>query len=372
MTQLKYFQPTGNSPFTVLSVSGNTVTIATVNTSTITAGMSVANTGLGINTTVNSIVDTSRFTVANSTGITNGTVLNIGTWVSAVVGAQGYQGAAGSPGGAQGAQGNQGGLSILGTSTLAPGSNATVVDSGTSGNSLLYFGIPRGYQGYQGYQGNQGYQSSVQGPQGFQGYQGAQGNQGYQSSIQGPQGYQGSQGYQGPQGNQGIQGSQGLQGTQGYQGYQGTQGYQGVQGYQGLQGAQGYQGNQGNQGYQSGVQGYQGFQGPQGYQGSQGTQGFQGTQGGIVPATSANSPAASGTVGTSPSVILNSNAARKQFWVTNTSTTSMVYLAMSASGAAINCGIALYPGQQFSTIFYSGTVSAISTANNTIVAITEI
>ena len=385
MTQLKYFQPTTGSPATVASVSGTTITVQ--GTVAFVSGMSVANTGAGINTTITSVIGPNSFTVGSTTGITTSTPLTIGTWVSAVVGAQGYQGTAGSPGGAQGSQGNQGGLTVISTATLPPGSSAYVNNSGSPGNALLYFGIPSGYQGYQGYQGSQGYQSSVQGPQGYQGYQGFQGFQGYQSSVQGPQGIQGNQGNQGYQGYQGYQGSVGLQGYQGNQGYQGAQGYQsGVQGYQGYQGYQGSQGLQGSQGY-TGAQGSQGvvsgtnppidtsllwlnpnalatnFTGPQGAQGAQGltgagTQGAQGSPGGTLPAIFLQ--ITSGQTST-----FSVNHGNKQFFNWDTSQTSSnanspTYNA-SLSGSSItinqtgyyNCTFSLYGHPTLTNNFFA-------------------
>jgi hypothetical protein len=221
------------------------------------AGMSVVNGAVGINTTITSISGSYQFVVSDITSITTSTLLNIGSWVSAVVGAQGAQGIPGQNGGRDGAQGPQGAtgaqgsITVGGTDTLPPTQGAYVNNSGTNpGNALLYFGIPRGYQGYQGFQGNQG-------NQGFQGFQGFQG-------------YQGFQGFQGTQGNQGFQGYQGVyysatssgvpttsiwvdtsapntdfRGPQGYQGYQGSLGSQGVIGLQGVQGNQGITGPQG-------------------------------------------------------------------------------------------------------------------------------
>ena len=258
MSQLKYFQPTGDNPFTVQGVAGTTINVSA--TANIVAGMTVSNPGLNINTTVASITNGSQFVVANVTNITSGVSLNIGTWVSAVVGAQGNQGAAGSPGGAQGPQGNQAGLVINSTSTLAPGSNATVTDVGSPGSSLLNFGIPRGYQGNQGATGAQGAQGA-QGNQGTIGTQGSQGSQGFQ-------GYQGVQGYQGDVGAEGVvysatdpgsvyrssiwidtsvpntdfRGPQGATGAQGTPGATGATGATGPTGATGATGPQGFQG----------------------------------------------------------------------------------------------------------------------------------
>ena len=54
------------------------------------------------------------------------------------------------------------------TTTTAPGTNASVVNTGTPSNAILEFNIPAGATGPQGPQG-------IQGPQGAQGIQGEQG-----------------------------------------------------------------------------------------------------------------------------------------------------------------------------------------------------
>ena len=108
MSQLKYFTAATGSPFTPSVVSGTTITVSS--TTNLLAGMSVENVAAGINTTISSITNSTQFVVASATGITTSTALNIGTWVTATVGAQGNQGTAGTNGtqGAQGAQGSQG------------------------------------------------------------------------------------------------------------------------------------------------------------------------------------------------------------------------------------------------------------------------
>ena len=86
------------------------------------------------------------------------------------IGPQGPQGPQGTPGetgpaGPQGPQGEPGQdgddgenatITIGQTSTLAPGSQATVVNVGTDTNAVLDFGIPEGLQGEQGVQGDPG------------------------------------------------------------------------------------------------------------------------------------------------------------------------------------------------------------------------
>lgn len=86
------------------------------------------------------------------------------------IGPQGPQGPQGTPGetGPAGPQGPQGlpgqdgtdgqnaTITIGQTSTLAPGSQATVTNVGTDTNAVLNFGIPEGQQGIQGIQGEPG------------------------------------------------------------------------------------------------------------------------------------------------------------------------------------------------------------------------
>jgi hypothetical protein len=111
----------------------------------------------------------------NGTNWTNLTV----TGPVGPVGPQGPQGIQG-PTGATGPQGPQGPQGIQGpvgpaatiaagtTNTLAPGSNATVINVGSPGAAVFNFGIPQGIQGPQG----------TQGPQGSTGATGAVGPQG--------------------------------------------------------------------------------------------------------------------------------------------------------------------------------------------------
>lgn len=75
------------------------------------------------------------------------------------------------PTGATGAAGPANVLTVSGTTTGAPGTEASVVISGTSPNQSLAFTIPEGEQGEQGIQG-------IQGEQGIQGIQGIQGEKG--------------------------------------------------------------------------------------------------------------------------------------------------------------------------------------------------
>lgn len=83
-------------------------------------------------------------------------------------------------------------ITIGSVSTGAPGTSASVTNSGTDTNAILNFVIPRGATGDTGATGPRG----VTGPQGPAGPQGATGPQG----APGPQGPQGEQGPQGPAG----------------------------------------------------------------------------------------------------------------------------------------------------------------------------
>ena len=80
-------------------------------------------------------------------------------------------------------------ITVGSTTTGEPGTNAQVTNSGTSGNAILNFTIPRGATGATG----------PTGPQGLQGETGATG-------PTGPQGLQGETGATGPTGPQGLQG----------------------------------------------------------------------------------------------------------------------------------------------------------------------
>ena len=92
-------------------------------------------------------------------------------------------------------QGPAGSVAIGTVTTGAPGSQASVTNSGTSSNAILNFTIPQGPQGERG----------VQGPQGEQGPTGATGPQGEQGET-GPQGARGPTGAQGPTGPRGYPG----------------------------------------------------------------------------------------------------------------------------------------------------------------------
>lgn len=87
------------------------------------------------------------------------------------------------PRGETGATGQSANISIGTVTTLPAGSNATVVNSGTSMDAVLDFGIPAGPQGIQGETGPVG----PAGPQGIQGETGPAGPQGIQGET-GPAG----------------------------------------------------------------------------------------------------------------------------------------------------------------------------------------
>ena len=155
------------------------------------------------------------------------------------IGPQGPQGPQGTPGetgpaGPQGPQGEPGQDGVNGqnatitigqTSTLAPGSQATVSNVGTATNAVLDFGIPEGLQGEQGIQGEPGINArayvtqntgsatiTIEDSEGtttatvYDGTDGADGATG----PQGPAGPQGPQGPTGPAGADGADGTDGI------------------------------------------------------------------------------------------------------------------------------------------------------------------
>jgi hypothetical protein len=128
------------------------------------------------------------------------------TGAAGATGPQGSTGPAG-PTGATGSQGNQGPsgsaatIAVGTTTTGAPGSNASVTNSGSSSAAVFNFAIPTGQTGPTGTQG-------AQGPAGATGSQGPQGPAG-NTGAQGPQGSPGAQGPQGPAGPTAISGDAG-------------------------------------------------------------------------------------------------------------------------------------------------------------------
>ena len=109
---------------------------------------------------------------AGATGATGATGV---TGVTGVTGATGPQGATGATGPAT--------LSVGSTTTLAPGTSASVTNSGTASAAIFNFGIPQGPTGASGTNGTNGTNGAtgatgatgVQGPSGFVG-NGLQGN----------------------------------------------------------------------------------------------------------------------------------------------------------------------------------------------------
>ena len=130
-------------------------------------------------------------------------------------GAEGATGPQG-PQGETGATGQSANISVGTVTTLSAGSNATVVNSGTSMDAVLDFGIPQGPKGDTG-------DTGPQGPQGETGATGPQGPQG-ETGATGPQGPKGDTGDTGPQGPQGETGATGPQGPQGETGATGPAG----------------------------------------------------------------------------------------------------------------------------------------------------
>ena len=129
----------------------------------------------------------------------NATVVNSGTSMDAVLDfgiPQGIQGETGprgpkgdtgdagprGPQGETGPQGQSANISIGTVTTLPAGSNATVVNSGTSMDAVLDFGIPQGIQGETGPRGPKG-DTGDAGPRGPRGETGPRGTQGPAGTI---------------------------------------------------------------------------------------------------------------------------------------------------------------------------------------------
>lgn len=160
-------------------------------------------------------------------------------------GPSGAEGATGpqGPQGETGATGQSANISIGTVTTLSAGSNATVVNSGTSMDAVLDFGIPQGAKGDTGATGPQGETGATgatgpQGPKGDTGDTGPQGPQG-ETGPQGPRGKTGATGPQGPKGDTGDTGATGPQGPQGETGATGATGPQGPKGDTGATGPAG-------------------------------------------------------------------------------------------------------------------------------------
>ena len=82
-------------------------------------------------------------------------------------GAQGPQGPKGDTG-AQGPAGASASVTVGSTTTLSPGADATVTNSGDTRNAILNFGIPTGAKGPKGDTGSKG-DTGPMGPKGAKG-----------------------------------------------------------------------------------------------------------------------------------------------------------------------------------------------------------
>lgn len=122
-------------------------------------------------------------------------------------------------------------VTVGATTTGAPGTNASVTNTGTESAAVFNFTIPRGYDGSTGPTGPTGATGATgpAGPTGPQGETGPQGPAGPQGAT-GPAGATGATGPQGPQGEQGIQGETGPAGATGPAGPTGAAGPQGEAG----------------------------------------------------------------------------------------------------------------------------------------------
>jgi len=122
-------------------------------------------------------------------------------------------------------------IAVGATTTGAPGTSASVTNTGTDSAAIFNFTIPRGDVGPTGATGAAGAAGATgaTGPQGPAGPTGPQGETG----LQGPTGPQGDTGPTGPAGATGAQGPQGIQGETGPQGPTGPAGATGAQGPQG-------------------------------------------------------------------------------------------------------------------------------------------
>lgn len=154
-------------------------------------------------------------------------------------GAQGPQGPKGDQG-EPGAPGASASVTVGSTTTLSPGADATVTNSGDTRNAILNFGIPTGAQGPQGIQGPKG-------DTGPMGQTGAKGDTGAAATVQVGNTNTGAPGTNAqvtnagnehfavfnftiPRGDKGEKGATGAQGAKGDTGEQGPQGIQGPKG----------------------------------------------------------------------------------------------------------------------------------------------
>jgi hypothetical protein len=136
------------------------------------------------------------------------------------------------PAGEPGEQGPPGPatISVGSTTTGLPGTDATVVNTGTNQDAVLSFTVPAGQRGLTGATG-------APGPQGATGPQGVKGDTGAPSTVPGPQGVKGDTGSQGPAGPAStVPGPAGSTGPKGDTGATGSPGATGPQGPQGIPG----------------------------------------------------------------------------------------------------------------------------------------
>lgn len=157
--------------------------------------------------------------------------------------------------------------------------------SGPTGDVVIGFTGPIGYNGYTGMIGLIGMTGSdgdigTIGPLGPTGVIGMTGPDGTFGPI-GSRGPVGNTGYMGPTGDNNVTGATGLAGPRGDTGPQGPTGFAGATGADGNTGSQGPIGNQGMTGY-DGPNGIIGNPGPQGYIGYTGLTGLAGYTGAIV------------------------------------------------------------------------------------------
>ena len=158
-----------------------------------------------------------------------------GYWKHKPTGLEDESGIAPSPPPPPGPGGGTSATVAVGTTTTgAPGTNASVTNSGTSTAAVFNFTIPRGATGAAGATGATG----ATGPQGPAGPTGATGATGPQGPA-GPQGPTGDTGPAGPTGPTGLTGATGATGPQGPAGPTGATGATGPAGPQGPAGTGG-------------------------------------------------------------------------------------------------------------------------------------
>lgn len=138
----------------------------------------------------------------------------------------------GGPKGEKGDKGDAATISVASTSTGAPGTDASVVNQGTSSDAQLAFTIPRGDKGDKGDKGDQGRAATVMVSNTITGEpgtdasvvnQGTAGDAVLKFTI--PRGATGATGATGPKGEKGDTGATGAQGPQGEPGQAGADGY---------------------------------------------------------------------------------------------------------------------------------------------------